>query len=57
MNGISSSLSGDIRYTSHAPERFGAERGRESFRIDSHRGATGPMMAISSCQKPKSAAT
>lgn len=44
MNGISFSLSGDIRYTSHAPERFGAERGRESFRIDIHRGATGPMM-------------
>jgi len=36
MSGISSSLSGEIRYTSHAPERFGDERGREYFRVDIH---------------------
>jgi hypothetical protein len=36
MSGVIESLWGDILYTSDAPERSGAERGRESFRIDLH---------------------
>lgn len=34
--GVTRSITGSIRYTSTKPERFGAQRGRESFRIDVH---------------------
>lgn len=34
--GITRSITGTIRYTSTRPERQGAERGREYFRIDVH---------------------
>ncbi|ABI77428.1 hypothetical protein HNE_1455 [Hyphomonas neptunium ATCC 15444] len=37
MTGIIESFTGKLAYTSGAPDRFGAERGRESFRIDVHR--------------------
>lgn len=36
MSGIVESLTGKLAYTSTAPDRAGAERGRESFRIDIH---------------------
>ncbi|MDX1293953.1 MAG: hypothetical protein R3265_14160 [Hyphomonas sp.] len=36
MTGVLESLTGEIAYTSGAQERLGAERGRESFRIDTH---------------------
>lgn len=36
MTGVIESLIGDLIYTSNAPDRLGAERGRESFRIDFH---------------------
>lgn len=36
MSGVVESLTGQLAYTSTAPERPGAERGRESFRIDIH---------------------
>lgn len=36
MSGVVRSIEGRIRYTSDAPERKGAERGREAFRIDLH---------------------
>lgn len=34
--GVRRSITGHIRYTSSKPERAGAERGREQFRIDIH---------------------
>lgn len=34
--GVIRSITGSIRYTSNKPERLGAERGREQFRIDVH---------------------
>ncbi len=36
MSGVVRSLTGTIRYTSTRPDRSGAERGREYFRIDIH---------------------
>lgn len=36
MTGVRRSITGHIRYTSSKPERAGAERGREQFRIDIH---------------------
>lgn len=36
MIGVTRSISGKILYTSDQPERLGAERGREFFRIDCH---------------------
>jgi hypothetical protein len=36
MSSIIERISGDLLYTSDAPERAGAERGRESFRMDVH---------------------
>lgn len=36
MSGVIESITGEILYTSDAPERAGAERGRESFRMDLH---------------------
>lgn len=35
-DGIARTIRGTIRYTSRKPERLGAERGREEFRIDHH---------------------
>lgn len=37
MSGVVESFVGELRYTSSAPGREGAERGRESFRMDLHR--------------------
>lgn len=37
MGGVIETFTGEIRYTSTAEGRQGAERGRESFRIDIHR--------------------
>ena len=37
MSGVVESFTGEIRYTSTAADRMGAERGRESFRMDIHR--------------------
>jgi len=39
MTGVARSIVGTIRYTSMKPERAGAERGREWFRIDVHQDA------------------
>lgn len=36
MRGVKQTLTGELTYLSHAPERHGAERGRESFRLDVH---------------------
>lgn len=33
---VTKSLTGELTYLSHAPERHGQERGRESFRLDLH---------------------
>ena len=37
MTGIARSITGSIQYTSNQGHRMGAERGRESFRLDLHR--------------------
>ena len=37
MTGIARSITGNIQYTSNQSHRQGAERGRESFRLDVHR--------------------
>ena len=37
MTGIARSITGSIQYTSNQAHRLGAERGRESFRLDLHR--------------------
>ncbi|PZU17184.1 MAG: hypothetical protein DI589_26450 [Shinella sp.] len=37
MTGIARSITGSIQYTSNQSHRQGAERGRESFRLDVHR--------------------
>lgn len=37
MTGIARSITGSIQYTSNQGHRQGAERGRESFRLDVHR--------------------
>ena len=36
MSGVSRSITGTLQYTSNQPHRLGAERGRESFRLDIH---------------------
>lgn len=36
MSGVLESFVGELAYTSGEPQRFGVERGRESFRIDQH---------------------
>lgn len=36
MSGVIRSVTGTLQYTSNQPHRLGAERGRESFRIDMH---------------------
>lgn len=37
MSGVVRSITGTLQYTSNQPHRLGAERGRESFRMDIHR--------------------
>lgn len=37
MSGVKRSITGTLRYTSNQEHRKGAERGRESFRMDVHR--------------------
>ncbi|KRG55398.1 hypothetical protein ABB25_11905 [Stenotrophomonas koreensis] len=37
MSGVARSITGTIAYTSNQAHRLGAERGRESFRLDIHR--------------------
>ncbi|MCR9223327.1 MAG: DUF3108 domain-containing protein [Hyphomonas sp.] len=48
MSGVIESLTGELVYTSTAPDRLGKERGRESFRIDMH--ADGSTVIAAHCE-------
>jgi len=54
MSGVNESLIGGLIYTSTADGREGAERGRESFRIDSHRDASKVVSAHCEIDDPPS---